>query len=97
MPDPTNIAHYNSFVQARAAAGHADIRPYSKGVRVLGSTETVNARVNTCTRSSSTDAAVYWLNGAKVADNYTGLYGGSWDSGEDQVRESEADYTRVMP
>ena len=88
----TNIAHYNSFVQGRAAAGHADIRPYSKGVRVLGSTETVNARVNTCTRSSSTDAAVYWLNGAKVADNYTGLYDGSWDSGEDR-RESGAEHT----
>ena len=88
----TNIADYNRFVQGRAATGHADIRPYSKGVRVLGSTQAVNARVNTCTRSSSTDAAVYWLNGAKVADNYTGLYDGSWDSGADR-RESGAELT----
>ena len=55
-------------------------------------TQAVNARVNTCTRSSSTDAAVYWLNGAKVADNYTGLYDGSWDSGADR-RESGAELT----
>ena len=25
----------------------------------------MNARANTCTRSSDTDAAVYWLNGAR--------------------------------
>ena len=88
----TNIAHYNSFVQGRAAAGHANIRPYSKGVRVLGSTQAVNARVNTCTQSTDTDAAVYWLNGAQVADNYAGLYDGSWDSAADR-RESGAEHT----
>ena len=76
----TNIAHYNSFVQARAANGHAAIQNYGKGFRVLGSTQAVNARANTCSRSSDTDAAVYWLNGTKVADNYGDMYDGSWDN-----------------
>ena len=80
----SNIADYNAFVQARATAGHAAIRLYSKGFRVLGSTAAANARDNTCTRSTDTDAAVYWLNGAKVADNYAGLYDGTWDSDQDR-------------
>ena len=80
----TNIADYNSLVQGRAAAGHASIRRYSAGFRVLGSTQSVNARANTCSRSSDTDAAVYWLNGAKVADNYADLYDGAWSSNADR-------------
>ena len=78
-----NIADYNSFVQARAAAGHSAIQAYSAGFRVLGSsrsaTVTVHARDNTCTRSTDTDAAVYWLGGVRVANNYADLYDGSWD------------------
>ena len=85
----TNIADYNSFVQARARVGHAAIRRYDKGFRVLGSTQTVNARANTCTQSSDTDAAVYWLNGAKAADDYADFYDGSWDSERGLVRERE--------
>ena len=83
-PRSSNIAHYNSFVQARAAAGHSAIQHYGKGFRVLGSTSAVNARANTCSRSSDTDAAVYWLNGTKVADNYGDMYDGSWDSSADR-------------
>ena len=81
----TNIADYNSFVQARAANGHAAIQHYGKGFRVLGSTQTVNARANTCTQSSDTDAVVYWLNGAKAADDYADFYNGSWDSNADRL------------
>ena len=81
----TNIAHYNSFVQGRAAAGHSAIQNHSTGFRVLGSTQTVNARANTCTRSSDSDAAVYWLNGAQIADDYAGLYDGSWESSADRL------------
>ena len=88
----TDIADYNSFVQARAANGHADIQRYSAGFRAVGSTQTVNARANTCTQSSDTDAAVYWINGAKVADNYADLYDGSWDSDADRL-ESGNEHT----
>ena len=45
----------------------------------------MNARANTCTQSSDTDAEVYWINGAKVADNYADLYDGSWDSTADRL------------
>ena len=86
----TNIAHYNSFVQARAANGHAAIQNYGKGFRVLGSTQAVNARANTCSRSSDTDAAVYWLNGTKVADNYGDMYDGSWDSNADRIESGNS-------
>ena len=83
-PYSRNISHYNSTVQERARNGHEAIRVHSAGFRVLGSTQAVNARTNTCTRAADTDAPIYWVNGAKVADNYADLYDGSWDSNADR-------------
>ena len=74
-----DIDVYNEFVQAQAAAGHADIQDHASQFRVLGSTADDDARDNTETTSSDTDAPIYWLNGAKVADNYADLYDGTWD------------------
>ena len=75
----TNIATYNTFVQTRARAGHSAISDSCGNLfKVLGSTQTVNARDNTST--TGTGEAIYWLNGAKVADNYADFYDGSWDS-----------------
>ena len=80
-----DINHYNARVQERAKNnGHSAIRNHSNKFRVLGSTSTVNARTNTCTRATDADAEIYWLNGAKVADNYADLYDGSWDSNADR-------------
>ena len=79
----TNISHYDAHVQSAVASanGHTDIRSYSSGFRVLGSTETVNARDHTETRDTDTSAPIYYLNGDKVADDYAGLYDGTgWDS-----------------
>ena len=79
----TNIGHYDAHVQSAVASanGHTDIRSYSSGFRVLGSTETVNARDHTETRDTDTSAPIYYLNGDKVADDYAGLYDGTgWDS-----------------
>ena len=45
----TSIGTYNTFVQNRAAAGHADIQAYSSGFRVVDSTEDTDARDNTAT------------------------------------------------
>ena len=78
-PTSTDIADYNTYVQGQAAAGHADIQDYSSWFRVLGSTATTAARDNTETTSSDTAAAIYWLNGAKVADDYVDFYDQSWD------------------
>ena len=92
----TNIADYNAFVQARAAAGHSAIRDHNAGFRVLGSTQAVNARVNTCTQSTDRNAALYWLNGVKVANDYAGLYDGSWDSGAGRLENGNgSSATRV--
>ena len=45
----TDIVDYNTFVQDRAAAGHADIQGYSAGFRAVGCTTAVDARNNTGT------------------------------------------------
>ena len=75
------IADYDAHVQSAVVNnGPADIRSYSTGFKVLGSTETVNARDHTETRATDTSAPIYYLNGAKVADDYAGLYDGGWDS-----------------
>ena len=77
----TDIADYNTFVQTAAAAGHAGIQDYSSTFRVVGSTADVDARDNTYTTHTADNAgvAIYWLGGAKVADDYAGFYDGEWD------------------
>ena len=81
-PTSSDIADYNTFVQARVAEhGHNDIKPYSAGFKVVGSTAKVDARDNTDTTHTADDKGVpiYWLNGDKAADDYEDFYDGSWD------------------
>ena len=73
----TSISTYNSFVRARAAA-NTHLSGFSSQFRALISTQTVNARDNTAT--TGTGVPIYWLGGAKVADDYADFYDGSWDS-----------------
>ena len=82
----SDIAVYNTFVQDRAAAGHARIRAYSSGFRVVGCTEAVDARDNTSTTHTNADKGVpiYWLNGAKAADHYKDFYDRTWDDANDK-------------
>ena len=75
----TGIGTYNTFVQTRAKAGHSAITDScGNQFKVVGSTSAVDARDNTSTTGAG--QAIYWLNGAKVADNYADFYDGSWDS-----------------
>ena len=78
----SDIAVYNAFVQNAASGGHALVQDYSDHFAALGSTEAVEARVNTVTTHTSTDQGVpiYWLNGPKAADEYQDFYDGSWDN-----------------
>ncbi|MCY3689285.1 MAG: putative Ig domain-containing protein, partial [Gammaproteobacteria bacterium] len=77
----TDIATYNTYVQTRAKAGHSAISDSCGDLfKVVGSTSSVDARVNTDSESTDTDALIYWLNGAKAADNYADFYDGNWDS-----------------
>ena len=78
----SNIGTYNTWIQARAAAGHDDIQAYSNGFTVVGCTHAKDARDNTSTTYTSTDKGVpiYWLNGSQVADEYEDFYDGDWDN-----------------
>ncbi len=89
----TDIADYNTFVQTAAAAGHADIQSHSSTFRVLGSTADVDARDNTFTTYTADDKGVliYWLGGAKVADDYEDFYDGSWSNADGGKDEHGAD------
>ena len=89
----TDIADYNTFVQNLAAAGHTDIRTYSAGFRVVGCTEDTDARDNTETTYTGTAKGVpiYWLDGAKAADEYEDFYDGSWDDEANDKNESGTD------
>ena len=86
-----DIHVYNTWVQARAAAGHADIQAYSHTFRMVGSTEAVDARENTAT--TGTGVPIYWLGGAKVADDYADFYDGDWDEEASGRRETGAEVT----
>ena len=81
----TAIADYNTFVQNRAAAGHANIRAYSSGFRVVGCTANTHARDNT--ETTGTGVPIYWVNGNKVADDYADFYDGDWD--EEAINKNE--------
>ena len=95
----TDIADYNTFVQGRAAAGHADIQQYSSTFRVVGSTADVDARDNTNTTYTADDKGVliYWLGGAKVADDYEDFYDGTWDDEANAKDESGSDRSTSGP
>ena len=91
----TDIADYNTFITTRAAAGVAAIQPYADDFTALVSTETVNARANTLTGSTDTDAPIYWVQPAgtvasthRAADDYAAFYGGTWASGAEGTDES---------
>ena len=88
--DTSVIGTFNTFVQGLAAAGHTDIQGYSDGFKVVGCTGAVDARDNTATTYTTSDKGVpiYWLNGAKVADEYEDFYDGSWDEEANDKNES---------
>ena len=87
---PSEIATYNTWIQARAANGHTDIQDYSSSFRAVGSTEDMDARDNTGTTYTSSDkgVAIYWLNGNKVADDYEDFYDEDWDEEAAMKNES---------
>ena len=89
----SDITTYNTFVQDLVANnGHTDIRAHSATFRMLGSTEAVDARDNTGT--TGTGVRIYWLNGAKAADDYADFYDGDWD--EEAAAASETGALRTI-
>ena len=88
--DDGGIGAYNNFIKARANAGHTDIQTYKDDFKVVGCTEDVDARDNTRTIYTTSDKGVpiYWLGGAKAADDYEDFYDGSWDEEANDKDES---------
>ena len=82
----TDIADYNTFIQARANAGHSAIQGYAPLFRAIGSTADSDARDNTAT--NGTGVPIYWLRGNKAADDYADFYDGGWDEEASVTNES---------
>ena len=96
-PNSTEIEDYNTYVQIQANApnAHSDIKAYSSHFRVLGSTEDVDARDNTRTNPNDyTSVPIYWMGGAKVADDYGDLYDGTWDDETNPTNRSGSSSSR---
>ena len=77
----SDIDAYNEHVRDDAAGeftGHPDIRAYSSGFRVVGSTPTIDAVDNTAT--TGTGGPIHWLGGDKVADDNADFHDGSWSN-----------------
>ncbi|MXX23221.1 MAG: hypothetical protein F4Z93_09115, partial [Rhodospirillales bacterium] len=90
--ESADIAGYNAFVQARAAA-NSNLAGFSGQFRALISTASVNIRDNTAT--TGTGVPVHWLGGEKAADDYADLYDLSWDS-VSGVTEAGGSYTGLV-
>ena len=79
------ISNYNSTVRTAAGNGHPDLYRFRNQFDALACTRDDDARNNTDTNKNSdgTGEPIYWVRGAKVADNYADFYDGSWDSSRD--------------
>ena len=66
--ESSDIETYNTFVQNRAANGHANIQDHASRFRVVGCTQAVDARDNTGTNTNGSGVPIYWVGGNKVAD-----------------------------
>ena len=90
--ESADIAGYNAFVQARAAA-NSNLAGFSGQFRALISTASVNIKDNTAT--TGTGVPVHWLGGEKAADDYADLYDVSWDS-VSGLTETGSSYTGLV-
>ena len=90
----TDINVYNEFVQAQAAAGHADIQEHASQFRVLGSTADDDARDNAEITYTAMDLGVpiFWLNGPVITDVYEDFQDDTW-SHEDEPRTADGNAT----
>ena len=89
-----NVATYDGWVQADASSTgttptpHAAIQAYSSGFQMVGSTAAVDAAAHTATGISEIGVyghtawttPIYWLDGAKIADDHNDFWDGGWDS-----------------
>jgi len=94
----TDIAVYDRFVQAAAAAGHSAVAGHASVYRVVGSTSTVDARVHARLRPGDVVAPVYWLDGPRVSQDYSntdrvGFWARQWENWGLSHRRNESGNT----
>ncbi len=90
------IEDYNTFVQEEVAGnvGHEAIRAYGESFRVVASSSTVDARDNTGTNpEQALGVPIYWLNGARVADDNADFYDGAWQNHADLRKTNGSMFT----
>ena len=73
-----DIDTYHSFVQTRAATNSCFTTAQANKFRAFIATKTTAAKSNTAT--TGTGVPIYWMKGAKVADNYGDFFDDSWNS-----------------
>ena len=75
---------FDNFVTRVAREGHSSIQQYAGEFKALVSCGNVNAMMHTSTTHTPDNPGlpIYWLKGAKVADDYADFYDGNWDSNQ---------------
>ena len=74
----TSISTYNDIVKTRAATSSCFTTAQANQFRAFISTSATSAKSNTAT--TGTGEPIYWMKGAKVADNYADFFDNTWDS-----------------
>ncbi|MDE2790072.1 MAG: hypothetical protein OXI81_06580, partial [Paracoccaceae bacterium] len=74
----TSISTYNDIVKTLAATNSCFTTAQANQFRAFISTSATSAKSNTAT--TGTGERIYWMKGAKVADNYADFFDNSWDS-----------------
>ena len=86
----TSISTYNDIVKTLAATNSCFTTAQANQFRAFISTSATSAKSNTAT--TGTGERIYWMKGAKVADNYADFFDNSWDSNAAK-NESGSDQT----
>ena len=87
----SELTDYDAAIRMHVRPRNQALLPDLSHIKVLGSSRSVHARDHTDTNYTVDDPGtpeneedlgvpIYWLNGAKVADDYSDFYDGSWDS-----------------
>jgi hypothetical protein len=93
----TDIADYNSFVNAQAALVSATGFPTS-GWAAIASTESVDARDNTGTNpSAGAGVPIYRVDGVRIADDYADLWDGGRLAANLSVTQQGDPYPNTVP
>jgi len=90
------LSGYDTFVQTAAKVGHPAIGDgCAELFKVVASSSSTNARDHTGT--TGVGVPIYWLKGARLADDYADFYDGDWDDyGMTEQNGQRVSYTWVF-